>query len=222
MSAHIEEQDIDLEKSRERQEPHEPYESESDEHRFQSHDSNRYTSSYIYEGPDDFPQVEKTESRLSRIGTAGLERANSTLSTIRSRRPVPPFSHPLTKEKTKPDVLVDFDGPDDPYRPLNWAFKKKVWTTALYGFTTMGATFSSSVYSSATEAISDQYHVGVEVSTLGTALFLFAFGLGPLVWAPLSEVYGRRKAVLIPYFIAGCFAFATGVSKDIQSICITR
>jgi hypothetical protein len=29
---------------------------------------------------------------------------------------------------------VDFDGPDDPYHPMNWPFRKKVVTTALYGY----------------------------------------------------------------------------------------
>jgi len=34
--------------------------------------------------------------------------------------------------------------------------------------------------------------------------------------------YGRKTAVLIPYFIAAIFSFATGASKDIQSVLITR
>jgi hypothetical protein len=83
---------------------------------------------------------------------------------------------------------VDFDGEDDPYRPLNWPFRKKVVTTMLYGLTTMGATWSSSVYSPAVAQISGEYHVGTEVSLLGISFLLFGFGLGPLLWAPLSEV----------------------------------
>lgn len=166
--------------------------------------------------------MQRSTSRLSRIGSAGLERANTTLSTIRSRRPVPPFSHPLTHERTKPDYIVEFDGPDDPYRPLNWAFNKKVMTTALYGFTTMGSTFASSVFSPGINQVANEFNVGSEVSTLGIALLLFGFGLGPLIWAPLSEVYGRKSAVLGPYFIAAIFSFATATAKDIQTVCITR
>jgi MFS family permease len=36
------------------------------------------------------------------------------------------------------------------------------------------------------------------------------------------KVYGRKLAVLTPYFLAGIFAFATAVSKDIQTVLITR
>lgn len=68
------------------------------------------------------------------------QRTQSIVSRIRSREPgqTAKFHHPLTHTKTSPDVIVDFDGPDDPYRPLNWGFKKKAITTVLYGLTTMG------------------------------------------------------------------------------------
>lgn len=132
--------------------------------------------------------IGRLETTLSRTGSTGLERVQTTLTTIRSRRPVPAFSHPLSHQKTQRDVIVEFEGPDDPYRPINWMFKKKVITTALYGFTTMGATFASSVFSPAVSKVAEEFDVGVEVSTLGIALLLFGFGLGPLFWAPLSEV----------------------------------
>ncbi|KAI7666716.1 MFS general substrate transporter, partial [Hortaea werneckii] len=150
------------------------------------------------EGPQSLRGVPTTLSRttsrrLEQTGTA----TSTALSRIRSRPARRSFTHPLANEKTNQDVLVDFDGPDDPYRPLNWPFGKKAITTVLYGFTTMGATFAST-------------------------LLLFGFGLGPLVWAPLSEVYGRKPAVLIPTFISAIFAFGGGAAKDIQTILICR
>ncbi|KAH8681639.1 major facilitator superfamily domain-containing protein, partial [Xylariales sp. PMI_506] len=118
--------------------------------------------------------------------------------------------------------LVDFEGPDDPYHPQNWPLHKKFVTTMLYGLVTMTATWASSSYSAGTSLIAEDFHVGTQVATLGTSLFLLGFGLGPLLWAPLSEVYGRRIAVLCPMFISICFSFATATSKDLQSIMITR
>jgi multidrug resistance protein len=73
-----------------------------------------------------------------------------------------------------------------------------------------------------TDQIAAQFHVGTEVSLLTTCLLIAGFGLGPLVWAPISEVFGRRPAVLVPYFIAICFTFGTATAKDIQTIMITR
>lgn len=150
------------------------------------------------------------------------QRAQTILSRIRSRPPLGTFTHPLVHQKTTVDDLVDFDGPNDPYHPVNWTMKKKIITTALYGFTTMAATWASATLSAGTRQISDEFHIGTQTTTLGTTLFLFGFGIGPLLWAPLSEVYGRKLAVIPPMFIAACFTFATATAKDVQTIMITR
>lgn len=52
----------------------------------------------------------------------------------------------------------------------------------------MGATWASSVYSPAVQQVAHQYSVGNEVSLLGISFLLLGFGIGPLLWAPLSEV----------------------------------
>ena len=173
---------------------------------------------------NDLPDLEKadTAEEAAPGGAISSGRVSRIQSLTRRKTREGVFSHPLSHVKTAPEVLVDFDGPDDPYRPLNWPMRKKVITTALYGFTTMGATFASSVYSPAVGVVAKDYNVGTEVSLLGLSLLLAGFGTGPLLWAPLSEVYGRKPAVLIPYFLAGMFSFATGAGKDIQTILITR
>ena len=174
--------------------------------------------------PGEGPERPQTLRRTSSTASSVRATYTTTLSTIRSRNPAQnrPYSHPLTREKTGPDVLVDFEGPDDPYRPLNWPMKKKVVTTMLYGLTTMGATLSSAIYSAGVQQIGQRFEVSREVSTLGISLFLLGLGFGPLLWAPLSEVYGRKPAVIGPYFIAAIFSFASGAAKDIQTVMITR
>ncbi|OAL48162.1 MFS general substrate transporter [Pyrenochaeta sp. DS3sAY3a] len=154
--------------------------------------------------------------------TATLSRRETVLSKIRTRPTIAPFSHPLAHERTSANVLVDFEGENDAYLPLNWPTKKKVITTMMYGFTTMTATWASSAYSAGTKQVAEEFHVGEQTAVLGTALFLFAFGLGPLLWAPLSEVYGRRPAVLAPMFVAMCFSFGSATAKDFQTLILTR
>ena len=53
-------------------------------------------------------------------------------------------------------------------------------------------------------------------------LTILSFSLGTLLWAPLSEIYGRKPAVLIPFFVSAVFAFGTAAAKDIQTILLTR
>ena len=117
---------------------------------------------------------------------------------------------------------MDFEGPDDPYRPINWPTHKKVVTTFLYGLVTMSATWASSAYSAGTQQVAEEFNVSNQVAILGTTLFLFGFGLGPLLWAPLSEVFGRRVAVMTPMFVAVCFSFGSATAKDFQTLMLTR
>ncbi|KAK2608551.1 hypothetical protein QQS21_002897 [Conoideocrella luteorostrata] len=162
---------------------------------------------------------------VSSATSTGISRSLTGRDTIVYKirsRPVPQFTHPLAHVRTSEADLVDFDGPDDPYHPLNWVTSKKVSTTLLYGLVTMSATWASSAYSAGTDEIAREFHVGTQVATLGTTLFLFGFGVGPLLWAPLSEVYGRRVAVMVPMFISICFCFGTATAKDFQTLMLTR
>lgn len=85
------------------------------------------------------PDLEKQTTAGSGLSVFE-QRAQSVMSRIRSREPgqTAPFTHPLFHSRTSDEVIIDFDGPDDPYRPLNWGFRKKAVTTILYGLTTMG------------------------------------------------------------------------------------
>ncbi|KAM7196242.1 fluconazole resistance [Naviculisporaceae sp. PSN 640] len=160
------------------------------------------------------------------ISGSVLNRPPTLTSRIRSRittqKSELKFTHPLTNTPTTKASLVDFEGPADPYRPMNWPLKKKVITTFIYGLVTMSATWASSCYAAGTTAVSIEFGVSNPVAILGTSLFLVGFGVGPLLWAPLSEVYGRRIAVLAPMFVAMCFSFGSATAKDFQTLMLTR
>lgn len=79
----------------------------------------------------------------------------------------------LLKAPTGTNDPVYFDGPDDPYRPMNWPFRKKVITTLLYGLATGWITFASAVYSSAVTQIMDDSNINSETSTAGISMVVF-------------------------------------------------
>jgi len=80
-----------------------------------------------------------------------------------------------------PNNIVTWDGPDDPNNPMNWNPKYKGFITALLGFTTMGASFASSSFSPTFDAVSQEFHVSTEVTTLTLSLYVLGFAFGPLV-----------------------------------------
>ena len=77
----------------------------------------------------------------------------------------------LDQRRTEPETnVVAWDGPDDIENPQNWPKAKKFVTTILYATCTFTITFSSSVFSTATEVTAKEFHKSPEVMTLGTSL----------------------------------------------------
>lgn len=105
---------------------------------------------------------------------------------------------------------------------MKWTAKKKWTTVCLYAVTAMGTAINSAIFASATNVVATEFSVSTVVASLATSMTLFGFAFGPLLWGPLSELYGRKWVVLGPYFISACFSFGCGASKDIQAILVTR
>ncbi|KAK4952275.1 hypothetical protein LTR28_006657, partial [Elasticomyces elasticus] len=49
-----------------------------------------------------------------------------------------------------------------------------------------------------------------------------AFAFGPLLWAPMSEFYGRRYPLLIGFFLSPIFQIPVAVAHDVATIMICR
>jgi len=77
------------------------------------------------------------------------------------------------------DYVVEFDGHDDPLHAQNWPRKKKLRVAAPVAWFSLCATIGSSIFSAATTVIDTDYHVGQEVGTLATSLFVLGYAFGP-------------------------------------------
>lgn len=70
----------------------------------------------------------------------------------------------------------------------------------------VNATFASSSPSGCLPSIAEELHVSVNpVAGLVITLFLLGYVFGPLLWAPLSEFFGRRWVFYFTFL--GYFAF---------------
>ncbi|KAJ5798650.1 uncharacterized protein N7503_006155 [Penicillium pulvis] len=100
--------------------------------------------------------------------------------------------------------------PEDPESPKNYSFGRKCYITAIAISLVMNATFSSSAPSGSFGGVSEDLHVSAEAAGLVTTLFLLGYCVGPLFWAPLSEVYGRRWIFHISFalYLESGFLFA--------------
>lgn len=171
-------------------------------------------------------------------------RITTTLSRRKTEKPLPRLGAGKPYPPLLPDreeYVVEYDGVDDPLHAQNWPMKKKLGIGAVLAFDALSATVGSSIFSSAIRPVSREFGVIAEVGTLGTSLFVFGYAFGPLVrpsiypppqnlllisafqlWAPFSELYGRKPPLIIAAFGFSIFSIAVAVGKDLQTILICR
>ncbi|KAG0668275.1 hypothetical protein C6P42_005016, partial [Pichia californica] len=82
--------------------------------------------------------------------------------------------------------------------------------------------FGSAIFAQAVIPLSKIYHVHYVVTTLSVTLYVLGFATGPVIWAPLSELFGRRPVLLCSSFAFCCFNFAVACSDRLESILICR
>lgn len=148
-----------------------------------------------------------------------IEEANKT------NAPLPPMgggrNYP-PKLPSRDPYIVSYDGPSDPLHPHNFSFSKKLLYTAIVSFNAFSLIMGSAMFESSAPVVEEIYHVGKTVGALGTSLFVFGFASGPIIWGPLSELFGRKIILTFSSFTFTCFAFGSATSKDIQTLMITR
>lgn len=126
---------------------------------------------------------------------------------------------------TLPDpeqFVVEFTDANDPLHPQNWPLRKKVTISVVLAYSTFVSSFASAIYSSAVTEIGPQFHISTEVAILGVTLYVLGFASGPTLWAPASELIGRRWPICVGVFGYSIFTVGTATSKDVQTLMLTR
>ncbi|KAL4764549.1 MFS transporter [Aspergillus foveolatus] len=167
------------------------------------------------------------EIELERINTYRLQQ-QETVGSSRSRIPREQWL-PLGAGKPYPPDLpnveayiVEFEGPDDPMHPQNWPMTRRVALGCILTFAALVAAYGSSVFATATPGTMSEFGYGREVAALGTTLYVLGFAAGPTIWAPMSELIGRRVPLLVGMLGFDIFIIATATAKDTQTVMLTR
>ncbi|KAL2859196.1 major facilitator superfamily domain-containing protein [Aspergillus pseudodeflectus] len=114
-----------------------------------------------------------------------LEKNNSP-GNISTAQPLPSCPTPANAD------VVDWDDPDHPERPLNWPNLKKWINVLAVSVLTILTTFASSIIAPAVQQIMNEMNTtNRDIGSFAVSIYLLGYASGPLVIAPLSEIYGR-------------------------------
>lgn len=117
------------------------------------------------------------------------------------KAPVTDTTQNKLPDERAPNV-VTWDGSDDPENPMNWSHRRKVWTVVLVSTWTFLTPLASSMVAPATmQILVDFNSTDLTLGAFIVSVYILGYAVGPLLIAPISELYGR----MITYHICNVF-----------------
>ncbi|KAK8864681.1 hypothetical protein IAR55_001933 [Kwoniella newhampshirensis] len=145
-------------------------------------------------------------------------RSSSSITIAADDLPRPPYPGKGTIDEP---YLVDFL-PNDQTNPYNWSNMYRWGITGLIGVATLCPPFASVSYSSTIGEVTQAFGISRELAIAGISFFITGFGLGPLIWAPISEIWGRNIAFIASYPAFCIFTLGTALSHNTVALMVTR
>ncbi|GAB7333003.1 hypothetical protein MBLNU13_g04698t1 [Cladosporium sp. NU13] len=119
--------------------------------------------------------------------------------------------------------IVDWDGDADPENPLNWTARKKWLNIGVLSALTLLTPLGSSFFAPGVPRVMQDFNSSSEITaTFVVSVYLLGFAFGPILIAPLSELYGRLyiyHACNLGYLV---FTIACAVATNMEMLIVFR
>jgi DHA1 family multidrug resistance protein-like MFS transporter len=121
-------------------------------------------------------------------------------------------------------ILIDWYSDSDPANPQNWSGLKKGFVLFQLCAYTMAVYGASSMYVPGEKEISKEFKVGATPAALGLAMYVLGYGIGPLLFAPLSEIpaVGRNWVYVPTFFVFVILSIPTAVVNNYAGLLVLR
>ncbi|RYN60365.1 hypothetical protein AA0119_g13271 [Alternaria tenuissima] len=125
------------------------------------------------------------------------------------------------------DIHVDGNGfldfaPNDLEKPTNWTTIRRVYVTITAVLLVVNAVLASSTPSGCLPSLSSHFNVSREAAGLTITLFLLGYCAGPLLFAPLSEFYGRQRVFFVTFTAYILFNFLCAWAPNFAGLLVGR
>jgi len=125
-------------------------------------------------------------------------------------------THSTALERASSQALVGDEN------PLNWSAMRK-WPLSIIVImmsATMG--YYSGVHAASIQAVADFYGCSVLASTSAVSFFLLGFAIGPLFFAPLSEMLGRNPILRVAFGLFVISNIGDALAPNIETLLFFR
>lgn len=119
--------------------------------------------------------------------------------------------------------IVDWDGPDDPENPLNWPASRKWGLIAILAMVTLVTPLASSFFAPGVPQVMATFGTQSNIlAGLVVSIYILGFAIGPLIIAPMSEMYGRFMTYNICNVFFVIFTIACALSNSMGMLIAFR
>ncbi|KAJ9635580.1 hypothetical protein H2204_005754 [Knufia peltigerae] len=127
---------------------------------------------------------------------------------------VPPMQH-----TAQLDLVVHWDGDGDSANPLNWSSLTKGLNLSLISAMSFITPLASSMFAPSIEQVMKDFGTTTQFfATFSVSIYLIGYFFGPLLFAPLSETYGRLIVYHITNILYVVFTVACAVAPSLDSL----
>ncbi|KAM0257701.1 hypothetical protein ACHAQJ_004267 [Trichoderma viride] len=129
-----------------------------------------------------------------------------------------------SEQADKNIIIVTWYSDQDPDNPQNWSTLRKGWVSALLFLYTLTAYIGSSVFVASEAGFMTQFNVSPTVASLGLALYVFGYGIAPMVLSPLTEipVLGRNPPYVISFSLFAILTLPVALVNNAAGILVIR
>jgi DHA1 family multidrug resistance protein-like MFS transporter len=167
---------------------------------------------------------------------------SAVLTRTKSRTATIPFSeerleveNELALERTKTipiaphrtsdgHILVDWYTTDDPANPQNWSNGKRGLVSLMICLYTFAVYTGSAIYAPSIEGVMKTFGVDHVAASLPLALYVLAYGIGPLLFAPMSEMarIGRNPVYIVTFSLFVILSIPTALAENFAGLLVLR
>lgn len=123
--------------------------------------------------------------------------------------------------KHVPSTPLETNCPDK-YNPKTWPIRLKVRNVIVISSMTFLNQYGDSVFAPSISNIAEQFHASRTLVTLGATLYTLGILFGNLIFAPLSEQFGRRPIYLIGYSVFALLQIPIALSVNLAMFLVFR
>ena len=112
--------------------------------------------------------------------------------------------------------------PDDEENPKAWGPRKKLINVGIISLMAILTPLASSMFTPGISQIAEDLGTDEQKVIATTTGFVITSGLGPLLWAPLSEDFGRRTLYISCFAVFTALQVASALSPNIDALIAIR